>query len=239
MNQNQEPVEKQAQYIVVDDIEYQLSDGYTKTFRKHLLTTENLEINQTMIKGSGDAEDYGVSGINRIEYILNGTATLSQEGINTEVGQGHLIIVPPGVPWGTQLSVHSDEFILLDIARRIDNRSAVTSSGTEVANLIRIVKPEDVTSYEPAGHAKTTNRCLFIDEHMEFIEGLIESGGGAERHFHNNNEQMLYVLEGSATPLLIYYPKGAPHGTGGGTSELLKLLVIYSPPLGESQNALA
>lgn len=238
MNQNEQAVEKKAQYISVDDIEYQLLDGHTKTFRKHLLTTESLEINQTMIKGSGDAEDYGVSGINRIEYVLNGKATLSQGG-NTEVGQGHLIIVPPGVPWGTQLSVNSDQLVLLDIVKRVDDKSSVTSSGTEGANLIRIVKPEDVPSYEPAGHAKTTNRCLFIDEHMEVIEGLIESGGGAERHFHKNNEQMLYVLEGVPKPLMIYYPKGAPHGTGGGTSQLLKLLVIYSPPLGESQNALA
>jgi quercetin dioxygenase-like cupin family protein len=65
---------------------------------------------------------------------------------------------------------------------------------------------------------------------MEIIEGCIESGGGAERHLHREHEQMLYVLE-SNNPLLIYYPKGTPHGTQGGMSERLKLLVIYSPPL--------
>jgi hypothetical protein len=48
----------------------------------------------------------------------------------------------------------------------------------------------------------------------------------------------LYVLGGVGVPLLIHYPKGAPHGTGGGIPEPLELLVIYSPPLGESHNAL-
>ena len=73
---------------------------------------------------------------------------------------------------------------------------------------------------------------------MEIIEGNIQRGGGADRHFHRDNEQLLYVLSGAGVPLLIYYPKGAPHGTGGGIAEPLELLVIYSPPLGESQNAL-
>jgi mannose-6-phosphate isomerase-like protein (cupin superfamily) len=80
---------------------------------------------------------------------------------------------------------------------------------------------------------------LFVDEHMELIEGLIARGGGAERHLHRHHEQFLYVLGGVGVPLLIYYPRGAPHGTGGGVPEPLELLVIYSPPLGESQNALA
>jgi quercetin dioxygenase-like cupin family protein len=80
---------------------------------------------------------------------------------------------------------------------------------------------------------------LFVDEHMELIEGSIARGGGAERHLHRHNEQLLYVLGGVGVPLLIYYPKGAPHGTGGGVPEPMELLVIYSPPLGESQNALA
>ena len=80
---------------------------------------------------------------------------------------------------------------------------------------------------------------MFLDEHMELIEGSIARGGGAERHLHRHHEQFLYVLGGVGVPLLIHYPRGAPHGTGGGVSEPLELLVIYSPPLGESQNALA
>ncbi|HEX6243161.1 MAG TPA: hypothetical protein VFZ61_19745, partial [Polyangiales bacterium] len=98
---------------------------------------------------------------------------------------------------------------------------------------------ESVAPYAPAGHAKTQNRCLFVDQHVEIIEGLIERGGGAERHAHRDHEQLLYVLSGAGVPLLIHYPKGVAHGTGGGVPQPLHLLVVYSPPLGESQNALA
>ena len=79
---------------------------------------------------------------------------------------------------------------------------------------------------------------MTIYEQVEIIEGSIDVGGGADQHLHNENEQMLYVLEGSDRPLLIYYPRGTPHGTGGGISVPLKLLVIYSPPLGEARNVL-
>jgi len=238
MNQNQEPVEKQAQYIAVDNNENKLLDGYTKTFRKDLLKSEHLEINQIIIKGRGEAEDYGISRENRIQYVLNGEATLQRAGTSVDIRRGQLIVVPGGVPWGPGLFVISDQLSLLDIAPQVEDRSLLPSSDTDHADSIRIIKPEDVPSYPPAGHFNTTNRCLFLDEDVEIIEGVIESGGGAKRHFHQEHEQMLYVLEGTGTPLLIYYPKGTPHGTEGGISTRLKFLVIYSPPLGESQNAL-
>lgn len=238
MEQNTQAVEPKAQYIAVNEIEYQLLHGHTKTFRKHLLTTESLEINQIVIKGSGAAEEYRIININRAQYVLDGKATLNEGATTTEIGPGHLVIIPPGLPWGANLFVNTDQFITLDIARRADDQEDAPSPDTSRGDLIRVVKPEDVPSYQPAGHAKTTNRCLFIEERMEIIEGMIESGGGADRHFHKNNEQMLYTLGGLTDPLLIYYPRGAPHGTGGGVSEPLKLLVIYAPPLGESQNAL-
>ena len=237
MDQNPEPTEKQAQYIMADEAEMRLLGGFTKTFRKDLLKSEYLEINEIIIKGSGDAEDYGVSGIIRTQYVLHGEATLRRGGITAGISRGQLIIIPPGIPWGPGLSVISDQLTLLDIATRIGRQSAVPPSDAHYGDSIRIIKPEDVPSYPPAGHFKTINRCLFMDENLEIIEGSIESGGGAERHLHREHEQMLYVLESSA-PLLIYYPKGTPHGTGGGMSERLKLLVIYSPPLGESRNAL-
>jgi quercetin dioxygenase-like cupin family protein len=238
MNQNEQPIEKQAQYIVVDSIEMQLLDGYTRTFRKGLLKSENLEISQIIIKESGEAEDYGISSMDKMQYILNGEATLRQGGTETGLSQGDLIIIPPDTPWGPGLFVASDQLTLLDIAPRVESQSAAPSAESDYSNAVRIVKPEDVPTYPPAGHLKTMNRCLFADEHVEIIEGLIDGGGGAERHLHREHEQMLYVLEGSDTPLLIYYPKGTPHGTAGGISTRLKLLVIYSPPLGESRNAL-
>ena len=242
MSAGTEASEPKARFISVNDVEYAPADGCAKTFRKHLLTTERLEIQQTSIRGCGEAEDYGVCATNRCAYVLAGTATLMQKGAakaEAEVGEGHLIVIPAGARWGRQLSVLSDELVLLEIARTVDSGGAPTASSGEPAAEVHAVDPTAVKAYEPLGHAKTTNRCLFADDHTEIIEGVIERGGGAERHSHRNNEQMLYVIRGAGVPVLIYYPKGAPHGTGGGISEPLELLVIYSPPLGESQNALA
>jgi mannose-6-phosphate isomerase-like protein (cupin superfamily) len=201
--------------------------------QKHLLTTERLAIQQTLIRGGGDMERYGACATDRVAYVLAGAAVLKNQD-RTQVGEGQLIVIPAGARWGDQLSLLSEELVLLEVAR-----AGAQASNNESAAPIHAVNPEAVEPYAPAGHAKTQNRCLFVDEHMEIIEGMIERGGGAERHFHRNNEQLLYVLGGVSVPLLIYYPKGAPHGTGGGIAEPLKLLVIYSPPLGESQNALA
>jgi len=224
----------EARYIAVQDVAYELAAGCARTFRKHFLTTERLEVRQTLIRGGGAAEDYGVCAANRAAYVLAGAAILTTPQ-RTEVGKGHLIVIPAGARWGAQLSVSSDELVLLEIARV----GAGSAPDQRPAAEVFAIRPEDVAQYEPAGHGKTRNRCLFVDEHVEIIEGLIERGGGAERHSHRDNEQLLYVLSGAGVPLLIHYPKGAPHGTGGGIAEPLELLVIYSPPLGESQNALA
>jgi quercetin dioxygenase-like cupin family protein len=199
-----------------------------------LLTTERLEVRQTLIRGAGVAEDYGVCATSRTAYVLAGSAVLTHRA-RKEVGQGELIVIPAGARWGEQLSVSSDELVLLEVARA----GAAGAAGDLPDAEVLAVRPEDVAQYEPAGHAKTLNRCLFVDEHVEIIEGLIERGGGAERHAHSDNEQLLYVLSGAGIPLLIYYPKGVAHGTGGGVAEPLRLLVVYSPPLGESHNALA
>jgi uncharacterized RmlC-like cupin family protein len=225
--------EPAAQYIAVEGVEYALAPGCERTFTKHLLTTERLRIQQTLLRGTGDAEHAALRAADTAAYVLAGTALLKNQE-RTQARKGHLILIPAGARWSEQLSVLSEELVLLEIARAGD-RSA---SSHEPRSAIRAVNPGDVEPYEPAGHAKTRNRCLFIDEHMEIIEGLIERGGGAERHSHRDHEQLLYVLAGVGVPLLIHYPKGAPHGTGGGVAEPLELLVIYSPPLGESHNAL-
>jgi quercetin dioxygenase-like cupin family protein len=224
----------EARYVSVQDVEYELAAGCARTFRKHLLTTERLEVRQTLIRGGGAAEDYGVCATNRAAYVLAGAAVLTNRD-RSEVRKGHLIVIPAGARWGEQLCVLSDELELLEIAHASAHGAPCDRSAAEVL----AVRPEDIAAYEPAGHEKTRNRCLFVDEHVEIIEGRIERGGGAERHSHRDNEQLLYVLSGAGVPLLVYYPKGAPHGTGGGIAEPLELLVIYSPPLGESQNALS
>ena len=234
MPNGMEASEPEARYIPVQDVEYELVPGCARTFTKNLLTTDRLAVRQTLIRGAGDTESYGACASGSAAYVLAGTAVLKNRDC-TQVGRGQLIVIPAGARWGEQLSLLSDELVLLEVARANAGRAA----DDEPSAAIRAVDPADVERYEPAGHAKTRNRCLFVDEHMEIIEGSIERGGGAERHSHRDNEQLLYVLGGVGVPLLIHYPKGAPHGTGGGIPEPLELLVIYSPPLGESQNALA
>jgi hypothetical protein len=216
MSHDAEPAVPAAQYIAVEGVEYALAPGCERTFTKHLLTTERLHIQQTVIRGTGDAERAAVRAADTAAYVLAGTALLKNQ---------------ERTHWSAQLSVLSEELVLHEIARAGDSSHAPAAA-------LRGVNPDDVEPYEPAGHAKTRNRCLFSDEHMEIIEGMIERGGGAERHSHRDHEQLLYVLAGAGVPLLIHYPKGAPHGTGGGIAEPLELLVIYSPPLGESHNAL-
>jgi quercetin dioxygenase-like cupin family protein len=223
----------EAQYVRVQDLQYQPVAGCARAFRKHLISSERLEVHQTLIRGVGVAEDFGVGEANRAAYVLSGTAVLTRQD-REEVGQGHLIVIPAGARWGEQLSLLSEELVLLEIARA----GAASGASPRPGALAFAIRPEEVAVYAPAGHAKTQNRCLFVDEHVEIIEGRIERGGGAERHSHRDHEQLLYVLSGAGIPLLIYYPKGAPHGTGGGVAEPLHLLVIYSPPLGESHNAL-
>ncbi len=223
----------EAQYISVQDVEYELAPGCARTFEKKLLATERLEIRQMRMKGPGDGEDRGSCATARAAYLLEGSAILKDHD-EREVGEGQLIVIPAGARWEEQLSLLSGELVLLEVARA--GLGAVDSSQPPAP--VRVVDPEEVEPYEPAGHAKTRNRCLFIDEYMEIVRGSIERGGGAERHSHRDHEQLLYLLGGAGEALLIHYPKGVPHGTGGGVAEPLELLVIYSPPLGESQNAL-
>jgi quercetin dioxygenase-like cupin family protein len=234
MTESAEARGPEARYIAVQDVDYELALGCTRTFRKRLLTTERLVIQQTLIRSGGEPESYDACAADSAAYVLAGAAVLADE-TRTHVGKGQLLVIPAGAHWGEQLSLLSDELVLLEVARAGASATANVAPGAP----IHAVDPKDVEPYEPAGHAKTRNRCLFVDEHMEIIEGLIERGGGAERHSHRDNEQVLYVLGGAGVPLLIHYPKGAPHGTGGGIAEPLELLVIYSPPLGESHDALA
>lgn len=236
MSRSQPEATPKAVYVRVDTVESRVSQGHSRTSRKRLLESESLEIDQTRIAGSADGEDYGVCATIRLAYVLQGRGVLRVDDADSSFGKGDLVVVPAGVRWGQQLSVQSDELVMLEIAPRTGAGEA-DASGVRPDASIRVVRPGDVQPYEPAGHAKTTNRCLFVDNQLEVIQGFIDRGGGADRHFHERNEQALYVLN-APDPLLIHYPRCTPHGTGGGITDPLELLVIYSPPLGESQNAL-
>ena len=105
----------EAQYIAVQNLPYELVPGCAKTFRKHLLTTERLEVQQTLIQGGGNPENCGVCATDRTAYVLAGSVVLKNQD-RTQVGKGQLIVIPAGAHWGEQLSLLSEELVLLEVA---------------------------------------------------------------------------------------------------------------------------
>jgi len=114
-----------------------------------------------------------------------------------------------------------------------------------------LVRAADVPAYHPANHTGTTNRRLISDETVgaktvEVLLGVIEKGEGAARHAHPGMEQVCYLLEGSATVELdgerremkpgdaCFFPADVMHKFTATSEQPAKVLVIYSPPYGES-----
>lgn len=115
------------------------------------------------------------------------------------------------------------------------------------------VAAADVRPYSPANHAETLNRRLIGPEtvgakNLEVVLGLVGGvGGGAMPHMHPGIEQVCYVLEGRARAEVdgqvremgpgdaCYFPPDAVHVFTRVSEEPLKVLVIYSPPYGESK----
>jgi quercetin dioxygenase-like cupin family protein len=113
------------------------------------------------------------------------------------------------------------------------------------------VRAADVPSYHPANHSGTTNKRLVGAENVgaknvELVLGVIEKGHGADPHAHPGMEQVCYLLEGSALAEVggercemqpgdaCYFPAGAMHKFTATSDTPVKVLVIYSPPYGES-----
>jgi quercetin dioxygenase-like cupin family protein len=113
------------------------------------------------------------------------------------------------------------------------------------------VRPADVPSYHPANHTGTTNRRLIGPEtvgakNVEVLLGVIEKGRGAEPHAHPGMEQVCYLLEGTALAEVdgqrcemkpgdvCYFPAGEMHKFTATSEKAAKVLIIYSPPYGES-----
>ena len=114
-----------------------------------------------------------------------------------------------------------------------------------------LVRPADVPPYHPANHTGTTNRRLIGPEtvgarNVEVLLGVIEKGEGAAAHAHPGMEQVCYLLEGSALVELdgerremqpgdaCYFPADKMHKFTATSEKPAKVLVIYSPPYGES-----
>ncbi len=113
------------------------------------------------------------------------------------------------------------------------------------------VRAADVAPYHPANHTGTTNRRLIGPEtvgakNVEVVLGVIEKGQGAAPHAHPGMEQVCYMLEGTALAEIdgercelqpgdaCYFPAGTLHTFSATSEQPVKVLVIYSPPYGES-----
>jgi quercetin dioxygenase-like cupin family protein len=112
-----------------------------------------------------------------------------------------------------------------------------------------VVRPEDVPTYAPAAaHTGTVNRRLVRGQNVEVILGEISPGGGAEAHYHDKEEQVIYLLEGRCvveiegksiemhTGEAAYFAPGERHKIIAAFGPH-KILVIYAPPLPEGASA--
>lgn len=113
------------------------------------------------------------------------------------------------------------------------------------------VRGADVPTYSPANHTGTVNRRLIGPEtvgarHVEVLLGEIERGQGAAPHAHPGLEQVCYMIEGTAVAEVggercelgpgdaCYFPADAMHVFTVTSERPARVLVIYSPPYGES-----
>jgi mannose-6-phosphate isomerase-like protein (cupin superfamily) len=113
------------------------------------------------------------------------------------------------------------------------------------------VRGAEVPAYSPANHTGTHNRRLIGPETVgahgiEVVLGVIEKGKGALPHAHPGIEQVCYLLEGTALAEVdgercelgpgdaCYFPADKMHVFTVTSEQPVKVLVIYSPPYGES-----
>lgn len=113
------------------------------------------------------------------------------------------------------------------------------------------VNQQSVAAYHPANHTGTTNYRLIGPEtvganNIEVVLGVVEKGKGALPHSHSGIEQVCYMLEGRALAEVggearelgpgdcCFFPAGARHTFTVTSDTAVKVLVIYSPPYGES-----
>ncbi|HEY7059859.1 MAG TPA: cupin domain-containing protein [Chloroflexota bacterium] len=111
-----------------------------------------------------------------------------------------------------------------------------------------IVPFESVPTYSPAGHRHTTNRRLIGKDHVdarsvEVVHGELLPGGVAERHAHDDIDQVVHVVTGQARVEIgderaevgprttLWIPATVPHEITAIGAEPLHLLVVYTPPL--------
>ena len=113
--------------------------------------------------------------------------------------------------------------------------------------MARIRHESQLERYAPPGHHGTVNVRLIEKDFcgtFEMALGILEPGGTAERHVHDVEYQVLYVLEGLCDVELgddqavecgpgtvIEIPPKVSHFVASKGETPLKILVLYSPPL--------
>lgn len=114
-----------------------------------------------------------------------------------------------------------------------------------------LIRTADVPGYQPANHHHTVNQRLIGPEtvgakQMEVLLGTLHKGGGALPHAHPGIEQACHLLEGTAHVKVgdeafdmapgdtCFFPADVMHQFTVTSDTPVKLLVIYSPPYGES-----
>jgi quercetin dioxygenase-like cupin family protein len=113
------------------------------------------------------------------------------------------------------------------------------------------VRGAELPTYSPANHTGTVNRRLIGPDTVgakgiEVVLGVIQKGKGALPHAHPGIEQVCYLLEGTARAEVegercelgpgdaCYFPADKMHVFTVTSERPAKVLVIYSPPYGES-----
>ena len=116
------------------------------------------------------------------------------------------------------------------------------------------VSEAEVTPYTPANHEGTVNRRLIGPEtvgagNIELLLGVLTGeGSGALPHLHPDIEQVCYVLQGRARAEVdgqvrelgpgdaCFFPANMIHTFTKTSEEAVRVLVMYSPPYGESKD---
>ena len=113
------------------------------------------------------------------------------------------------------------------------------------------VKGAAVEPYSPLNHTGTVNRRLIGPKevgsmHLEVLLGTVSKSHGALPHSHPGIDQACYVIEGRAVAEIAgereeigagdacFFPADVPHTFTAVSEEPVKVLVIYTPPYGES-----
>ncbi|MBL8383441.1 MAG: cupin domain-containing protein [Burkholderiales bacterium] len=116
------------------------------------------------------------------------------------------------------------------------------------------VSEADVTPYSPANHEGTVNRRLIGPEtvgsqNIELLLGVLSGEGSrALPHMHPGIDQVCYMLQGRAVAEVggqtrelgpgdaCFFPAGEFHTFTKVSEEPVRVLVMYTPPYGESKD---